>query len=75
MFFGIVSQKTRQIIEKLNNKTAGTDPAKRDVDAETTHLVLITIQQTIWKGSTSWLLLSEKSNVIVGKMSGYFITQ
>lgn len=53
MFFGIVSQKTRQIIEKLNNKTAGTDPAKRDVDAETTHLVLITIQQTIWKGSTS----------------------
>ena len=53
MFFGIVSQKIRQIIEKLNNKTTGTDPAKRDVDAETTHLVLITIQQIIWKGSTS----------------------
>lgn len=78
MCFGMISQKTRQIMEKLNNKTS-TDAAKSDVDAETTHLPLITILQTVWKGLISWLLLSEKLNVIVGKIwtsnSGYFITQ
>lgn len=48
----MIPQKTRQIMEKLNNKTS-TDAAKSDVDAETTHLPLITILQTVWKGLIS----------------------
>lgn len=39
-------------MEKLNNKTS-IDAAKSDVDAGTTHLPLITILQTVWKGLIS----------------------